>query len=99
MKVTFCKVGEYGVYDKMGLVVAHFKTIHEALQFVYDNWVEGEDFYSEIIDHSTGEIVCYIHDGDFESEEEKDHLPCEEFVSDEACALHQDCCNCLLSWL
>ncbi len=99
MKVTFCSVGEYGVYDSMNLRVATFKTIHEALQFIYDNWVENEDFYSQVVDEATGEVICFAHDGDFVPTKEKDKLPCEAFISDEGCALHQDCCNCLLSWL
>lgn len=98
MKVTFCSVGEYGVYDTMGLRVATFKTINGALQFIYDNWVENEGFYSNVVDEKTGEIICYVCDGEtFPRESNK--LPCKEFMSDEGCALHQDCCNCLLSWL
>jgi len=73
MVETWLPVGEYGVYTKINdkddlQIVAVCSSIQSARKFVWDNWVDGEGMYAEIIDYTTGEILCYFEDEDDEAD-------------------------------
>lgn len=71
MREVWNSVGECGVYAKVGedmeLIVV-CPSIQSARNFVRDNWVDGEGMYAEIVDHTTGEILCYFEDEDYEAD-------------------------------
>lgn len=72
MREVWNSFGEYGVYTKVNdrdmQIVTVCHSIQSARNYVRDNWVDGEGMYAEIIDHTTGEILCYFEDEDYKEE-------------------------------
>ncbi len=66
----------FGVYASAGdgdmMLVTVRDSIQDARIFVRDNWVDGEGLYVEIVDHGTGEILCYFEDEEDNPVEEQD---------------------------
>lgn len=70
MREVWNFVGECGVYAKIGdgmELIAICPSIQSARNYVRDNWVDGEGIYV-IVDHTTGKILCYFEDEDYEAD-------------------------------
>ena len=65
MKEVWNEVCDCGVYANVQGVMTEIcscYSIQQARDFVRENWVEGEGMYVEIINHTTGNILCYFED-------------------------------------
>ena len=47
-----------------GHAVEHFRMVQDAIQYVHDNWVEGEDMFVEIVDNVYKFVVAQFFDDD-----------------------------------
>lgn len=69
MKCEFWMSGEFMVCNQ-GEDVATFKVLDEAVDYVQENWVEGNGDEVDVIDATTGEILLHFTDDvDFQDDE------------------------------
>lgn len=69
MKCEFRMSGEFMVCNQ-GEDVATFKVLDEAVDYVQENWVEGNGDEVDVIDATTGEILLHFTDDvDFQDDE------------------------------
>lgn len=61
MKCEFWMSGEFMVCNQ-GKDVATFKVLDEAVDYVQENWVEGNGDEVDVIDATTGEILLHFTD-------------------------------------
>lgn len=69
MKCEFWMSGEFMVCNQ-GEDVTTFKVLDEAVDYVQENWVEGNGDEVDIIDATTGEILLHFTDDvDYQDDE------------------------------
>lgn len=62
MKCEFWMTGDFGVFNFVEQEIARFTKMDDAVDFIQENWVEGDGQTADVVDMTTGEILLHFED-------------------------------------
>ena len=71
MKIEFWMTGDLGVYIPEVEEPIRYRSLAEAIDFIQENWIEGDGQTADVVDLTTGEILVHFEDSYDEPEEEE----------------------------
>ena len=64
MKCEFWMTGDFGVFNFVEQEIVRFTKMDDAVDFIQENWIEGDGQTADVVDMTTGEILLHFEDED-----------------------------------